>query len=429
MASVSVKHLGRGKYKLRWRELEPGPDGLPYRAPDGRLARRARSMTVQGRDARDRALAEVQRSLVDEGEYQPRTASEVPAIANVEEAALDWLAWKRTRCKERSVTTYLGHVTRFFEAVREIRHIGVDQAIGVDVLSRDLLIEVVLYWQELGRSQAWVYSASRSALDMWRWVSDDPLRFRGVPVPPREAKAVLPRVPVYAAPPAPTLAEVDACLRHLPARAHSTRRVGAMLRFTGLRISQVLALRRKHIDLDARSMIVPIGKSAQEEAERRTVPISGHLAAQLRPWLEELPPEGLVVPAYGRAGSEKPGSRRVQSLTKGWEAATEAGETRRAVWAPPNRRITRPEHAFRAAFQAFLTSHGVDELVVDALVGHRGRSVRARHYAGADAVWDRMVDAVALLPAIDWTGPEAGDVIPMRARPASQRREARSSQG
>ena len=419
MASVSVKHLGGGKYKLRWRELEPGPDGLPYREADGRLARRARSMTVLGRAARDRALADIQSSLLDEGEYQQKTAAEPSTIANLEEAALDWLAWKRTRCRPRSVRTYLGHVTRFFEAVRDVRGVAADRPIGVDLLGRDLLIEVVLSWQELGRSEAWVYSASRSALDLWRWISDDPVRFPGVPVPPREAKAVLPRVPVYVAPPAPTLAEVDACLRHLPARAHSTRRVGALLRFTGLRISQILALRGSHIDLEARTLVVPIGKSAHEQAERRTIPISSHLIAELRAWLEELEPESCVVPAWGRAGSEQPGNRRVQSLAKGWEAATKAGETRRAVWAPPNRRIARPEHAFRAAYQAFLTSEGVDEMVVDALVGHRGRSVRTRHYAGADVLWDRMVEAVALLPAIDWVGPEGGAVIPLRGRRAA----------
>ncbi len=420
MASVSVKHLGSGKYKLRWRELRPGPDGLPHRGPDGRLVHRARSLTVQGRADKDQALADIQRSLLEEGEYRPRTASEVPTVANLEEAALEWLAWKRTRCKPRSVRTYLGHITRFFEAVRGLRGIPADRPIGVDELGRDLLIEVVARWQKLGRSEAWVYSASRSALDMWRWVSDDVRRFPGVPVPPREAKAVLPRVPVYVAPPAPTLAEVDACLRHLPARAYSSRRVGALLRFTGLRISQILALRREHIDIEGRSLVVPIGKSAHEEAERRTVPISSHLIAELRPWLEGLTGPSRIVPAYDRAGSERPANRRVQSLAKGWEAATEAGETRRSVWAPPNRRISRPEHAFRAAFQAFLTSHGVDELVVDALVGHRGRSVRTRHYAGADVLWDRMVEAVDLLPAIDWVGPKGGAVIPLRARRAAR---------
>jgi hypothetical protein len=49
MASLSVDDLGSNKFKLRWRELLPGPDGAPAKGPDGRLLRRARSLVVEGK--------------------------------------------------------------------------------------------------------------------------------------------------------------------------------------------------------------------------------------------------------------------------------------------------------------------------------------------------------------------------------------------
>lgn len=69
MASLSIDELPGGRYKLRWRELVPGPDGRPTKGEDGRLVRRARSITVEGKDARDEAVGKIRRALVAEGEY------------------------------------------------------------------------------------------------------------------------------------------------------------------------------------------------------------------------------------------------------------------------------------------------------------------------------------------------------------------------
>ena len=420
MASLSVQNLGPGKYKIRWRELVPGDDGLPERGPDGRLRRRARSLTVRGKTARDEAVARIRRALLDEGEYQLPTAAEEPEMANLEHAALAWLEWKRTRCKPRSVVTYATHIKRFFEMTRQIRSIRAEAMVPGDVLTRDLLIECIRRWQELGRSEAWVYSASRSAMDLWRWVSDDPVQYPGVPVPPREAKRVLPRTPLYVAPPAPTMAELDACLRHISLDAEESRRVGVLLRFTGLRISQVLALRRDDIALEAMSLTVRIGKSRQEEAEQRTIPISRHLVAEIARWVAPRAPGSYLFPAWGsHKQHERHAARKNEPFHQAWASATKSGEARRAVWAPPNRRIARPQHAFRAGFQAFMRSQGIGEEVIDALVGHHGRSLRARHYAGTDSLWERMVEAMALLPVIDWRGPvgeQGSNVVELQAR-------------
>ena len=69
MVSLSVEDLGQGRFKIRWRELVAGADGSATRGADGRFVRRARSVTVEGKDARDEAVANIRRALVDEGAY------------------------------------------------------------------------------------------------------------------------------------------------------------------------------------------------------------------------------------------------------------------------------------------------------------------------------------------------------------------------
>lgn len=416
MASVWFEELGEGRYKVCWRELQPGSDGQPLRGEDGRLTRRKRSLTVKGKDQRDEAVARIRRALLEEGEFQLPTATDSPPVANLEQAALAWLAWKRTRCKPRSVVTYANHMARFFETVRGLRGIAEKETVWATTMTRDLVIECIRTWQERGYSEAWVYSCGRTVIDMWRWVSDDPDAYPCVPVPPREAKRVLPQVPIYVAPPAPTIKELDACLRHISPDAVESRRIGSLLRYTGLRISQVLALKGEHLDLVEATLHVTVGKSRQEEAEQRVVPISRHLAAEVLAWTAGRAPGDYLFPAWGAQG-QKPANVRAEAFQVAWVEATKWGEARQTVWAPVNRKISRPQHAFRAGFQAFLRRERVEEEVIDALVGHHGRSVRSRHYAGNDTLWDRMREAVDLLPPVDWVGPQElkeGKVVELR---------------
>jgi len=71
------------------------------------------------------------------------------------------------------------------------------------------------------------------------------------------------------------------------------------------------------------------------------------------------------------------------------------------VWHPPNRKNGRPEHSFRAAFQAFLVERRVAGDVVDFLVGHAGSGVRETHYGRDLMVASRR--AVECLPRVDWS--------------------------
>lgn len=420
MFKVSVEEESGDRFKLRWREYRPvlGEDGAPLLKPDGKpvLKSSARAIRVQGKKARDETKADVIAGLRNRGFWDPPTAAPVvpePAICNLEGAAAKWVEFKRTRCSPVSVQRFVQHMARWFRTMRQVRGIAAKAVVRADVLDRDTFIASVRALQDEKLSTATVYGIARSALEMWRWASDDPRAYPGIVTPPREGKAVLPRGPVYMAPTAPTVAELDACLRQISANAPTSRRIGVILRFTGLRISQVLALRREDVDLEEATLTIRTGRSAQERNEARCIPISTHLLNAMLEWVIAVPVGSVVVgPSKARAAEGAVTKRRSETFHTAWERATSAGEARERAWKPINRARARPEHAFRAGLQAFWRRQGVDEVVIDALVGHHPSSTREKHYAGPEELMDQMREAVALLPAIDWTGPrETGKVV------------------
>ena len=220
-------------------------------------------------------------------------------------------------------------------------------------------------------------------------------------VPPRPATPVgfVPKRKTYGRTDAPKMHHVDACLRHLRDRGASREVLVAVIcqRFTGLRVGQVLGMERADLDLAAGSLTVRYGKSRSEKEEMRTVPLSRHLLAEplFREQLDAAPPTGRIFKVKVRAvwGAVK----------KAWQAATEANEVPLKVWAPPNRKNARPDHAFRAAFQGYMGDERVPRDTIDFLVGHGG-GLRGRHY-DRDHSEDAR-DAADELPPVNWTRPK-----------------------
>ena len=179
-----------------------------------------------------------------------------------------------------------------------------------------------------------------------------------------------------------------------------------IMRYTGLRLRQVTGIRREDIDLVAGALLVRHGKSRQELAEMRVVPLSRHLLAEpsFVATVAAASPDGLLLRASSPASV----------VRAAWQDTTEQDGVPRHVWAPPNRVNARPDHAFRAAFQAHLTAAKVASDVIDFLVGHAG-DLRGVHY-GRDLLLDARA-AVDGLPPIDWTAGTAagGNVVRLRS--------------
>ena len=177
------------------------------------------------------------------------------------------------------------------------------------------------------------------------------------------------------------------------------------MRYTGLRSDQVFSIARADLDLAARTLVVRAGKTKVEKADARTVPLSANLLAEpgVLAWIESFP-SGPVFPKRRHAKTKDRDEGRTKKPTETfrmtWQEATDAGEVPLHVWAPPNRVISRPEHSFRAAFQAHLEEVRVSGNVIDFLVGHEGDTVREVHYGRELLAAAR--DAVDGIPPVKW---------------------------
>ena len=81
-----------------------------------------------------------------------------------------------------------------------------------------------------------------------------------------------------------------------------------------------------------------------------------------------------------------------------FQAAEDGKKLRPEVWRSERRENKRTSHSFRAGFQRGLRRAGVEDRVIDALVGHSGATVRDRHYDDAD--WVELVRAVGQVPEV-----------------------------
>lgn len=413
------KPVAGGPWKVRWAEwVDEGGErkrkqrSRSFHWPPGSKQRTAPPAAVEFQ-------ANLIRTLEEGG--LPDLAPPVrQVVGTFDDGCAAFLRFKSTRLAGSSRVKYGRAIQRWFKSARKVLGLADDAPIPLDLLSRELFESVILDWRPPerpdgtrppGLSESSVYNMARVVFEAWEFCADEPEKHPGCPPPPRVRSKVLPLAPIYNAPPAPTLAECDACIRRIPSFAYVARGVAILARYTGLRASQCLAIRAEDVDLEALTLVITTGKTRREKAARRTVPIAAAMIEDLRhagcldhdgPWL-----------IRRRRDLRAPPGRNhhpAATIRKAWEAATEAGEARRDVWDPPTREIARPEHAFRAAVQGHLAARGVEAAAIDALVGHVGTSTRAKHYSGAAELWPTLRAAVdEHLPAIDWVGPKKVD--------------------
>lgn len=393
-------------WRVRWRE---------WAERDGKRIRRQRekkfhhppgSRSRTPPPAASKFYADTLRRL-EEGELPDLTGPVRIEVCSFDQAVGAWMRHKGARgVTQSTLDKYAQRAARWFATVRELEGLSADAPIRADRLTRDLFSRAILDWRRAGLAESTVYATAQTMLAAWTWAADDPKAWPGVPQAPRDKSTILPLPPVYHAPVEPTLAECDACIRHLKRGSYVARGAGVIMRYTGLRISQVLAIRREDLDVSTLSLTVTTGKSRRERTQQRVIPVSQAMLDDLAPYMGG-EGEGLIRRRKDLRAPTNRGHHPSGTIRRAWEAATAAGEARREVWDPPNRKIARPEHAFRAALQGHLEGKGWREEVIDALVGHAGRSTRRRHYASGAALMGAMREAVDNLPPIDWLGKAA----------------------
>lgn len=151
--------------------------------------------------------------------------------------------------------------------------------------------------------------------------------------------------------------EVDALLR--ATRTQRDRLILFLMRFVGLRVSEISKLRVEHIDFAGPTLMVREGKGKKD----RALPLPKAVAGPLRGWIAART-EGPVFPSR-RGGALKP--RALQLLLKRLAVAAQL----RA--ATERRRVT--PHKLRHAFCSAKIAAGVDVAVVRDLMGHSSIAV------------------------------------------------------
>lgn len=395
-SGVSTQRMPNGTWRIRWRET--------VRDPDGTTRRVQRSLVVADQATAQEVAARVLRAVESGVLYEREAVREIPDVATVDDVLRGYLRSRAARgAVGHTLEGYGAAHARALASLRAAHQIPDDRPVPGALLTRDEVIALAVRVRAAGYSEGTVYTTVRQILAAWTWASDDPATYPGLGIPPRDPSTVLPQLPVYEAPPAPTLAECDAVIRRLhelPRAAWVSVPLAVIGRCTGLRMSQILALTVGDVELVSATLAVRTGKSRRERSGR-ILPIAPVLRDYLAPLVASRDrAEPLLRRRVGAVGR---GPWKV--VRRAWEEATQAGEVRREVWQPTGREIARPDHAFRAAFQGHLVSMGVRDEVIDLLVGH-APGLRGRHYVDGEARRQAAIEAVALIPPIAW-GEEA----------------------
>lgn len=180
---------------------------------------------------------------------------------------------------------------------------------------------------------------------------DDPTRIVASP----KARRALPQVlSVNEVDRLLTLAEQEANTPATPARQQAAQRLYVLLEMlyaTGLRVSELVSLRRAAVMRDA-AFITVTGKGGKD----RVVPMNDRARDAVRAWVKTLPPGPWLFPANGAEGylARQVFARDLKAL------AGRAGISAARV-AP---------HVLRHAFASHLLAGGADLRVVQMLLGH-----------------------------------------------------------
>lgn len=372
-------------------------------------------MTAYSVEERKRLEAEIEEALRTRGFWEKPSGPEParPADVNLEVAAVAWIEWKVAirGVSETTKSNLARSMKRFFTELRTVLKLRKKDIVLGEALIQENITKVVARWR--GRyGEGTIYQTIAAVVDMWTWVASQD-HYASVPRPPYNKHLVLPAPPVYTAPASvPTMEECDAVIRRV--RLPLPRMLAVVMRYTGLRLEQAVHIHREDVDVKGSTLLIRKGKTRREKALMRRVPVS--------PWLFEDLAQLLAAVESGPLFPDKKEpalplrSYRNKSvyIREAWVAATDADEARLEVWNPPNRRKARPDHAFRAAFQALLTDEGIADNVIDWLVGHAPQTTRARHYAQPSP--RVLTKAVEFVPRIEWRD-EVDNVIYLRRRP------------
>ncbi len=358
---------------MAWIERERLPSGALSWVVRWREGGKARKRRVRSNRAAKELAASVQHSE-DVGAAWVAPVAERDRRATLYDMMRAYLEHQGRRCKPRTLSSMAVPLDLYRRRFGE----GADPS--VEVLT---LASLEAWHDELRRSgrggkprsPATVRKYLAEVEGAWRWAWDRADDWPGIG-PFRSLVRDL-RVPVGETVVAPTWAEMDAAIA--ACRDVWVRRCAVVMRFTGLRISQVLRLQWSDVDMQAAVLKVrgELGKSRQEQ-RGRTLPISPHLVRELAGWGVR---EGNLV---GVDLTDRRVENLVRNVDRRLREAWSQASARSEVWSG------RPAHSFRKGVESGLLGQALPYIHVEAYLGHVvGRSEGATSGAA-------YVDAAAL---------------------------------
>lgn len=370
---ASIEKRGEG-WRVRWKTIGG--------------QRRARQCSTE-RTAR-KLQAEIDACLELGRDWHPEDPSAVPDLATVFSAYLT----SASRRLRPGTLRQMDHALRgYLKSLRRRRPKG---TLGPDLLTRsslgsfyDDLLETcsphtaMLRTLIVARAWAWAYD------------SDD---FGDVV--PRNRKPEIPDVPHPAVTVAPTWAEMDAVVEASIGRGRNgwRHRLFLLLRYTGLRLSQVMHLEWRDLDFEQGLLTVrpELGKT-KAERKGRVIPVTRHLIALAAGWGRR---DGYLVPGGGEARDvDWETSRAIieAAALRRYPGETEEAERARAAFLS---KFPSPHHSFRHGFITGLVVAGVPERAVQILVGHAGGGITRSTYTDAWQLLPELRAAVEHVPQI-----------------------------
>jgi len=241
----------------------------------------------------------------------------------------------------------------------------------------------------------------------WRWAKRHPNRFPGVPdvegVVGEELSTAPPRVSIDT----PTWADVDKMILlglSKSAKHRFHQRVAIVQRYTGLRVSQILHLKREDIDPERGLMVLRADSVGAKGADRDTsVPIHGDLANAVKGWDHT---DGYLFARVATKGRHKGKSivPRGDEVAEVFTAAWKRAGVPESRWGRVGRDHARPTNAIRALWKSTISGAAGYEMAA-LMVGQSAE--RPDHWAyvamgnpEASPYWTRMRAALASIPTL-----------------------------
>jgi integrase len=173
-----------------------------------------------------------------------------------------------------------------------------------------------------------------------------------------------------------TRPELEAFLEYV--RLHATLPwvypMVAFAAYTGARRSEMLRALASDVDLDGGTVTVREKKRVRGKRSTRTAPLTPKLAQVLRAWLAAKPPSPFLFCQAGHVCRSKTRREGPTAVTK-----DEAHDHFKRTVEGSKWQALRGYHVLRHSFISALASEGVDQRVIDEVVGHQSEEQRKRY--------------------------------------------------